>query len=78
MHEQKFKSEMRRAEAMRKTVEPERSEYWAGYIRGLRRAYHGEKFGTTAEHNLWMEAIHSSDEMRKQRGHGYHDGLNVK
>ncbi len=75
MTEQKFRSEMRRAEAMRKTAEPEMSEYWAGYIRGLRRAYHGENFGTQEEHALWLSCVDSPDEMRKQRGQGYRDGL---
>jgi hypothetical protein len=75
MTEQKFKSEMRQAEAMRRTAEPERAEYWAGYIRGLRRAYHGEKFGTDEEHEKWLAAANSRDESRKQRGLGYRDGL---
>jgi hypothetical protein len=75
MTEQKFKSEMRRAETIRRAAEPERAEYWAGYIRGLRRAYHGKKFGTAEEHKLWMDAADSSDEMRKQRGLGYRDGI---
>jgi hypothetical protein len=75
MNEQKFKSEMRRAETMRRMAEPERAEYWAGYIRGLRRAYHGKKFGTADEHKQWMDAANSDDEMRKQRGLGYRDGL---
>lgn len=75
MTEQKFKSEMRRAETMRRTAEPERAEYWAGYIRGLRRAYHGEKFGTAEEHSIWMTLAMRDDERSKQRGRGYTDGL---
>jgi len=75
MTEQKFRSEMRRAEAMRQDADPMMSEYWAGYIRGLRRSYHGDKFGTDAEHASWSAAINSRDESRKQRGRGYADGL---
>jgi hypothetical protein len=75
MTEQKFKSEMRRAEVMRGMAEPMMAEYYAGYIRGLRRAYHGDDFGTLEEHDLWIEAINSVDESRKQRGIGYRDGL---
>jgi hypothetical protein len=76
MTEQKFRSEMRRAEAMRKTCyDPMMSDYWAGYIRGLRRAYHGENFGTPEEHALWLAAVNSEDKSRKQRGRGYSDGL---
>jgi len=75
MTEQKFKSEMRRAETMRGLSDPMMAEYWAGYIRGLRRAYHGEKFGTNDEHTKWLSAANSRDESRKQRGRGYKDGL---
>jgi hypothetical protein len=76
MTEQKFRSEMRRAEALRKTCDdPMMSEYWAGYIRGLRRAYHGAKFGEPGEHEKWLSAANSRDESRKQRGRGYTDGL---
>jgi hypothetical protein len=76
MTEQKFRSEMRRAEAMRKTCDdPHMALYWAGYIRGLRRAYHGKKFGTPEEHALWLAAATSEDKSRKQRGRGYRDGL---
>lgn len=75
MTEQKFKSEMRRAEAMRHSADPEMSEYWTGYIRGLRRAYHGKKFGTADEHKKWMAAIDNPNDIRKQRGRGYRDGI---
>lgn len=75
MTEQKFKSEMRRAETMRGLADPMMAEYWAGYIRGLRRAHHGEKFGTAEEHEKWLSAANSRDESRKQRGRGYKDGF---
>ena len=76
MTEQKFKSEMRRAKMMQElNDDPMMSEYWVGYQRGLRRAYHGEKFGTDEEHASWTAAINSRDESRKQRGRGYRDGL---
>lgn len=75
MTEQKFKSEMRRAETMRRDADPDRSEYWAGYIRGLRRAYHGKKFGAAEEHALWLSLVDRDDDRSKQRGQGYRDGL---
>jgi hypothetical protein len=78
MTEQKFKFEMHRAETMRGLADPMMAEYWAGYIRGLRRAYHGEKFGTAEEHEKWLSAANSRDESRKQRGRGYKDGLTFK
>ena len=74
MTEQKFKSEMRRAEAMRRMAEPMLAEYWAGYVRGLRRAYHGENFGTEVEHKRWLLCVNDRDEQHKQRGRGYADG----
>ncbi|MFH1860832.1 MAG: hypothetical protein ABH870_07490 [bacterium] len=49
--------------------------FWTGYIRGLRRNYH-EKFGTDAEHELWMSAASSDDETRRMRGIGYQCGFN--
>lgn len=75
MTEQKFTSEIRRAETMRGLSDLMMAEYWAGYIRGLRRMYHGEKFGTNDEHEQWLSAANSRDESRKQLGRGYKDGL---
>lgn len=76
MNEQKFRSEMRRAETMRTTSDdPMRAEYWVGYLRGLRRGHHGESFGTESEHRQWLRMANSADEMRKQRAQGYADGL---
>ena len=66
-----FESEMLRAQAM----QPERPEYWAGYIRGLRRAHHGEAFGTPEEHCLWLSLVADDDEARRERGYGYIDGF---
>ena len=77
MNEATFQSEMRRAEALRRlSADPMEGEYYAGYIRGLRRAYHGEQFGTAAEHELWLSlADDQADEARAARGRGYRDAL---
>lgn len=77
MNEQKFKSEMRRAKTMAAldSNDPYNSDYWAGYQRGLRRVFHGEKFGTTEEHALWLSLADRDDERSKRRGQGYRDGL---
>lgn len=76
MTEQKFRSEMRRAKTMQElSDDPFRSDYWASYMRGLRRAYHGESFGTADEHKKWMSCINDNDEQHRQRGQGYRDGL---
>lgn len=74
-----FKSLMRRADTMRR-IETDylREAWWTGYIKGLRRAHHGEKFGTEAEHELWLSAIDSPDESRAALGRGYHAGLTLE
>ena len=72
--EKTFLHEMGRANTMR-NLDSDNSEYWIGYQRGLRRVYHGENFGTPAEHKLWLESVDSDDTLRKQRGQGYRDGL---
>jgi hypothetical protein len=50
MHESTFKSKLLHAEIMSDV--DGRSDYWRGYTRGLQRAFHGEQFGTEAEHAL--------------------------
>jgi hypothetical protein len=44
-------------------------------MRGLRRAHHGESFGTGAEHALWLSASESPDQQRAALGNGYRAGL---
>jgi len=73
MSKQHFESEMSRAKTFQGLGTD--IEYWAGYIRGLRRNFHGEAFGTEAEHRLWLEAVNSEDTIRRQLGQGYADGL---
>ena len=59
---EQFKREMGLAETMAKR---ERENYWRGYQRGLRRAYHGNKFGTPEEHEKFLDAVNSLDEGRR-------------
>jgi len=73
-----FASLMRRADTLRRVESvPIRSEWWTGYMRGLRRAHHGEQFGTLAEHELWLSAIDSADPQRAALGRGYRAGLTL-
>lgn len=73
-----FASLMRRADTLRRMEKDAlRSAWWTGYIRGLRRAHHGEAFGTDAEHALYLDAIESGDPARAALGRGYHDGLTL-
>lgn len=76
-----FASLMRRADTLRRRhndpQNPFESDWWAGYMRGLRRAHHGERFGTQAEHDLWLSAIESTDPQRAALGRGYRAGLTL-
>ncbi len=74
----RFASLMRRADTLRRVEsDPLRSEWWVGYMRGLRRAHHGERFGSQAEHELWLTAADSSDPKRAALGRGYRAGLTL-
>jgi len=72
MDQQKFNSLMTRAKTFQE-VDPEKSDFWRGYQRGLRRLYHGENFGTTEEHIQWMNC--GDGEYRKQLQAGYRTGF---
>ena len=70
---------MQRAEALRRLeTDPIRGEWWVGYLRGLRRAHHGERFGSEAEHAMWFTAVDSDDPSRAALGHGYRAGLTLE
>lgn len=71
-----FQKLMRRADTMRRHDDVHR-DWWTGYIRGLRRAHHGEMFGTDAEHALFLSAADSDDPSRAALGHGYRAGLTM-
>ena len=73
-----FSSLMRRADTLRRIEsDPIRAEWWVGYMRGLRRAHHGKRFGTEAEHDLWLSASASTDPSRAALGRGYVAGLTL-
>lgn len=71
MEKSKFEREMAKARTMR-AAEPERDSYWLGFMRGLRRRYHGTEFGTDDEHQRWLTL--GGDPGREQRSEGYQDG----
>ena len=75
--ESMIRFEMGRAESMEciGSGSVEAASYWSGYMRGLRRAYHGENFGTEQEHEKHLSIIGHSDPMRDARGRGYRAGL---
>lgn len=71
-----FQSLMRRADTLRRVDRPH-GAWWTGYMRGLRRAHHGESFGTDAEHALYLSAADSPDPQRAELGRGYLAGLTM-
>jgi len=74
MTEKEFQTNMRAAKTFQGlSSEYGESDFWSGYQRGLRRHYHGEKFGTPAEHQKWMSLV--DDETRRELGLGYQSGF---
>ncbi len=74
-----FASLMRRADTLRRVEsDPMHSDWWVGYMRGLRRAHHGESFGSLAEHEMWLAAAESDDPSRAALGRGYAAGLTLE
>ena len=70
---------MRRADTLRRLESDSLNESWlTGYMRGLRRAHHGDRFGTEAEHDLWYSATESTDPSRAALGRGYRAGLTLE
>ena len=53
----------------------DRPAYYEGYMRGLRRFYHGPHFGTLQEHEGWLDLFYGWDKTRADGGRGYQDGL---
>ena len=80
MTEQEFQRNMSGAESFKNLADnPNDSSYWEGYVRGIRRNYHGESFGTTNEHALWLSlAEETGDDQRRFRGIGYQAGIDGK
>lgn len=71
-----FASLMRSAQDMlRREDDPLKSGWWRGYMRGLRRAHHGARFGTKTEHAIWLAAAGEADPYRAAEGRGYAAGL---
>ncbi len=85
MNQSAFEKNMRGAQALYKIgtdfPNDNAQDFWQGYQRGLRRYYHGEKFGTEQEHTLWLSlADEYRDIARRYRGLGYRagfDGMSV-
>ena len=74
MTKKQFDQEMQRIKSLM-SADPDRTDYFTGYIRGLKRAYSGGKFGIDNMHNLWMNLIFDTDMRKHARGLGYRDGM---
>lgn len=69
-----FQKNLAAAKAFQAAVDD--PSFWEGYVRGLRRHYHGAQFGTEEEHMQWMAlADEQGDEQRIARGKGYRAGI---
>lgn len=74
-----FASLVRRADTMlRVEGDPIKAEWWRGYLRGLRRAHHGDRFGSATEHETFLAAADSDDPLRASLGRGYAAGLTLE
>ena len=75
MNQKEFESEMGKARGMGH-VDTYRRNFWAGYPRGLRRGYHGKKFGTDEDHRKWWGLAEDDDDLsRQERGYGDRAGF---
>ncbi len=73
MTEQEFFSRMAQAENTGGLSA--RRGYYEGYMRGLRRFYHGPHFGSLKEHEEWLVLVYDRDQAKADRGRGYQHGL---
>lgn len=71
MNETKYRNLLLRAKSMQ--LVNDRPNFWEGYIRGLRRAHYGDRYGTAANHNRWLTL--GGDVAREEMSHGYREGL---
>lgn len=78
MDAQQFKKEVCRVQDLLADAgDPFDIEYWSGYRRGLRRAYHGATLGTQEDHRQYLALLNHANKLRRKRGQGYRDGLNA-
>ena len=54
----------------------DRSEFWRGFQRGIRRLFYGKNFGTDEEHVKWMNC--ADGENGKKLQDGYRTGVNYR
>ena len=72
MEENKFKNLIALAKSLQE-LDPDRSDFWKGFQRGIHRLHHGKKFGTESEHEMYLSCANGGD-YRKQLQTGYRAG----
>ena len=70
MDQRIFEHKLHKAKTMAKIENP---DYWAGYMRGLRRRYHGDTFCADEEHRIYLGFKDDPDPKRRAMGKGYRD-----
>lgn len=73
MTEQEFQTRIARAEKM--YGRSPRPAYYEGYMKGLRRLYHGPRVVSLQEQEEWLGLVYSRDRVGADRGRGYQHGL---
>ena len=71
MNETKYRTLLLRAKSMQ--LANDRPNFWEGYIRGLRRAHYGGRYGTDENHRRWLSL--GDDDVHLEMSHGYREGF---
>lgn len=72
VEQKEFEHLMLKARAFQRAGD--RTEFWTGFQRGLRRRFHGETFGTPEEHEKWMNLDDGRRDLRTGYRLGFHYG----
>jgi len=73
MEKKKFTRWLRKAKAL---ANLDKTDFWHGYVTGLRRRHYGEDFGDDKQHQVYLSIpIDEPDPFRRSRAAGYRAGL---
>lgn len=72
MDQKNFRTLMRMAKSFQE-LDLDRSDFWRGFQRGLRRLHHGENFGTPEEHQNFLNC--RQGDYRRDLQAGYRAGF---
>lgn len=71
MEKAEFESKMNKAQTLKELGQ--NTDYWTGYMSGLKRRYHGENFRNEKTHEMYMSL--NDDSLGAETGRGYRDGF---